>query len=310
MIVSPPHPIIFGLSGTEVTLEERAFFKEANPLGFILFRWNLEEPQQIRSLIKELKSIVGREDLLFLVDAEGGRVFRLPKKFYPSPPPARFFGDLYQKDPEEAVRLCRKSAYDTGLLLKDLGFTVNCSPLLDLYVEGAHDVIGDRAFSDDPDVVGTLGAAVVEGLQQAQILPVIKHIPGHGAALVDSHEALPVVGLSREELRPHFRPFIQNRNAPLAMTAHVVYEAFDPHHCATFSPTVIQHLIREEIGFKGFLLSDDLFMGAVSGTPSEKVATALKAGCDAVLYCKGGVSEFAKALAFFSEGSFADGKRA
>lgn len=289
-------PIIFGLEGPQLTDGERFFFEATNPWGFILFRWNMETPEQIQNLIKKLKETVGREDVPILVDAEGGRVFRLPEAFYPKPPAFQVFGEIWRDDPEQALQACYKNAHDIGQTLHSLGFTVNCSPLLDLRVKGAHDVIGDRAFSTDPTIVGQLGAAVIRGLSDAGITPVIKHIPGHGAALTDSHDELPVVTLSHEALQPHLIPFQMNREAPWAMTAHIVYEAIDPTQPATFSSPVIQDIIRGEIGFKGILVSDDLYMKAVSGTPAEKVQRALNAGCDAVLYCRGGLEEWKRSV--------------
>lgn len=291
-----PTPLIFGIQGAQLTDEEKVFFQCVNPLGFILFRWNLENPQQIQTLIQTLHEVVDRQDLVILVDAEGGRVFRLPPEHFPLPPAPRVFGDLYIHNPQEALQKCFENFYTIGRTLKTLGFTASCSPLLDLDTLGTHGVIGDRSFGADPEGVGHLGRATAAGLKAAGIVSVMKHIPGHGGAPADSHEELPVIGLTRQELAAHWIPFQMNAQGPWAMTAHVLYPALDPHTPGTFSPTVIQEIIRGVIGFQGVLISDDLYMKALSGRPADKIRRSLEAGCDVALYGLGGVEVFQKAV--------------
>jgi beta-N-acetylhexosaminidase len=294
-------PVIFGCTGLTLTSEERDFFQNVQPLGFILFKRNIQDKLQVKALIQELKATVHHTNPPILIDQEGGRVARLTAPQWFHPPAA---ATLIDQD----IAASKQRVHDTYVKiaqdLKELGVTVNCAPLLDIHVPGADPIMGDRTFSADPHLVGELGAIAIRALQDQEIIPVMKHIPGHGAALCDSHEALPTVSLSREELEPHFIPFRANLQCPWAMTAHIVYSALDPHHCATQSPQVIQNVIREDIGFKGFLVSDDVGMKALKGSFAERAYTSLGAGCDAVLHCSGnmiemkdiikGISRFAK----------------
>lgn len=286
--VKPPLPVIFGCSGLTLTPVEMSFFKEAQPLGFILFKRNIEDKKQVKALISMLKSTLNHENPPILIDQEGGRVARLtaPHWFHPPASAELAHGDI-NASKNRVYMTYTKIAQE----LVELGITVNCAPLLDLDVTGADPIMGDRTFSHNPQVVADLGDSARQALQDNGIIPVMKHIPGHGAATCDSHEALPTIALSREELEPHFHPFRVNQQCPWAMTAHIVYSAIDPHQPATQSSIVIQKVIREEIGFKGFLVSDDVGMKALTGSFAERAQKSLNAGCDAVLHCSGNMIE-------------------
>ncbi|HEX8167973.1 MAG TPA: beta-N-acetylhexosaminidase [Beijerinckiaceae bacterium] len=283
---------IAGCSGPVLTPEEAAFFRAAEPWGFILFRRNVETPEQVRALTETLRETVGRADAPVLIDQEGGRVQRLGPPHWPAYPPGRAYGRLAGNDPlyqREVARLgARLIAHD----LRAVGIDVDCLPVLDVPVAGAHDVIGDRAYAHDPETVAVLGRAAAEGLIAGGVLPVIKHIPGHGRAGSDSHHDLPVVHASRAELeRQDFVPFRHLSDMPLAMTAHVVYTALDPDRPATTSPTVIGEVIRSHMGYDGLVMSDDLSMNALSGTLAERARAAFAAGCDMALHCNGRLDE-------------------
>ena len=284
----PPLAAIFGCAEERLSDEERAFFRAVDPLGFILFKRNCGDPAQVARLVADLRDAVGRADAPVMIDQEGGRVARLGPPHWPAYPAPREIA-ARRADAEEAARLgARLIADDLG----KLGISVDCYPLLDLAFAGADNVIGDRAWGSDPAVVARLARAACEGLLQGHIVPVIKHIPGHGRAAVDSHRALPRVFASRGELeRTDFAPFHALRDMPWAMTAHVVYEAIDPELPATLSPRVIADVIRGTIGFDGVLISDDLSMGALSGGMAARTGAALAAGCDIVLHCNGDMSE-------------------
>ncbi|WP_051212402.1 beta-N-acetylhexosaminidase [Rubritepida flocculans] len=281
---------IIGLSGPALTAEEAALFARHRPLGVILFRRNIEAPAQLRALIASVREVLG-EEAAVLVDQEGGRVARLRPPHWPEfPPPARF-----ERGPAEAARA---NAEALARLCAAEGFDVVCAPCLDLRLPGAHEVIGDRAFSADPAEVARLGAAWVEGLRAGGVIPVLKHIPGHGRARQDSHEALPVVAEEAAVLAADLAPFRALAAPDLwAMTAHILYPAWDEARCATLSPRVIGGVIRGEIGFQGFLISDDLAMRALSGGLGALTEAALAAGCDAVLHCSGVAAETAEVLA-------------
>lgn len=283
-------PAIIGLAGPSLTAEEVALLRAERPLGVILFRRNIEAPGQLRALTAALRDILGA-DAPLLVDQEGGRVARLRAPHWPEfPPPARF-----EHGPAEAARA---NAEALARICVAEGLDVVCAPCLDLRLPGAHDVIGDRAFSARPEEVARLGAAWVEGLRAGGAMPVLKHIPGHGRATLDSHLALPVVEADRATLAADFAPFRTLASPHLwAMTAHILYPALDPERCATLSPRVIHEVIRGEIGFTGFLISDDLAMKALAGSPGALAAQALAAGCDAVLHCSGVPAESAAVLA-------------
>ncbi len=286
----PPRAAIIGLAGPSLTAEEVALFRATPPLGVILFARNIQAPAQLRALNAALRELLGA-DAPILVDQEGGRVARLRPPHWPAFPPAASF----ESGPEAALA---ESAEALGRACHAEGFTVVCAPVLDLRLPGAHAVIGDRAFSAEPAEVARLGGAMLRGLQRAGCVPVIKHIPGHGRAMVDSHLALPRVTATRAELAADFAPFAALAGAGAwAMTAHILYGALDPTLPATLSHTVIEQVIRGEIGFPGVLVSDDLAMQALQGAPGALAAQAIQAGCDLVLHCTGVLAETAAALA-------------
>jgi beta-N-acetylhexosaminidase len=268
-----------------------AFFGQADPLGYILFARNCESKAQLRALTDDLRALSGRDDLPILIDQEGGRVARLTPPLWPEFPPAELFDRLYQVAPMSAIEAARLNAEAIAVTLAELGITVDCLPLLDLRHEETHDVIGDRALGADPMQVAALGRAVIEGLEAGGVLGIVKHIPGHGRARADSHVELPRVDASAEELEADIAPFRSLNWAPIAMTAHIVYTAWDAHRCASLSPTIIEDVIRGRIGFDGLLLSDDIGMGALSGSFAERAAGAIAAGCDVVLHCSGDLAE-------------------
>jgi len=283
---------IYGCLGPELTPDERRFFRESRPWGFIVFSRNIVDREQLRALIGSLRECVEDENAPVLIDQEGGRVARLSPPHWPARPSAARVGALHAISPE----LAREAAYLNARLmakdLADLGISVDCAPVLDLPVEGADAVIGDRAFSSDPAVVIDLGRVVIEGMLDGGVLPVMKHIPGHGRATADSHKALPRVRASLDDLSASdFVTFRSLNHCPLAMTAHVVFEAIDAQRPATTSPKVIRDVIRGEIGFGGALISDDISMGALKGPISVRTKAALFAGCDLVLHCNGSMAE-------------------
>jgi beta-N-acetylhexosaminidase len=283
---------IAGCSGLALAPDERAFFRDADPWGFILFKRNIDTPDQVRALTGALRDVVGRANAPILIDQEGGRVQRMGPPHWQRYPAGRAYGRLAPNGPlgpREAARLgARLIAHD----LLAVGVTVDCLPVLDVPAPGGHDVIGDRAYAGDADAVATIGRAAAEGLLAGGVLPVVKHMPGHGRAGADSHQALPVVEASREELeRVDFEPFRVLADMPLGMSAHVVYTAIDPERPATTSPIVIAEVIRGSIGFGGLLMSDDLSMNALSGSLRERATAALAAGCDVALHCNGKLDE-------------------
>src|SRR6202011_3594597 len=280
-----PRAVILGCTGEELSPEERRFFGAADPLGFILFRRNCRDPAQVRDLVASLRRASARDDAPILIDQEGGRVARLGPPHWRRYPSAGRLGSM--PDPQAAAA-APLGARLMGDDLHGLGITVNCFPVLDLPVPGADQVIGDRAYGNAPGRVAGLGRAVGEGLLEGGVLPVIKHIPGHGRARVDSHHACPVVETGADELsHADFAPFRALATMPWAMTAHIVYMAIDPTAPATLSEHIISQAIRGEIGFDGVLVSDDLSMQALGGEVAERAARALAAGCDLVLHCNG-----------------------
>ena len=286
------HAFICGCSSLALTAEEQAFYRDAKPWGFILFKRNIETPDQVRALTSELRACTGRNDTPILIDQEGGRVQRMGPPHWPKYPPARLFGDINRNDPATARDLCRTSAMLMAHDLLDVGINVDCLPVLDLPVEGAHDVIGDRAYAQNAEAVAVLGRAAAEGMLAAGVLPVIKHIPGHGRAGADSHLALPLVDASRRSLQnSDFVPFQCLADMPAAMSAHVVYSAIDPSSPATTSAKIIKTIIRRQIGFDGLLMSDDLSMKALKGSFAERTSSCFKAGIDVVLHCNGNLQE-------------------
>lgn len=278
--------VIFGCDGHELTAEEQSFFREAKPWGFILFSRNCGSPDQLRRLTASLRACVGRGDAPILIDQEGGRVQRLRGEHWRSRPPAAVFGAVNRQNPTSARELAYDNARIMAAELHDLGINVDCVPCIDVPIEGAHDIIGDRAFGRDPWVVSSLGQSVIDGMLDGGVLPVIKHVPGHGRARSDSHMELPVVDTPREELeRTDFVPFRALARAPFAMTAHVVYTDIDPTGPATTSKTVIDEVVRGFIGFDGALMTDDLSMRALKGTYAERARASIAAGCDLILHC-------------------------
>jgi beta-N-acetylhexosaminidase len=286
-----PLAAIFGCEGTALTQSERAFFRDADPLGFILFARNCASPDQVRGLVAELRGTVGRDAAPILIDQEGGRVARLAPPHWRTYPSARAVASRG----EEAARLGARLIADD---LAALGITVDCMPVLDLPADDADPVIGDRAYGDRPAEVAALGRAVCEGLLAGGVLPVIKHIPGHGRATVDSHLALPRVAAPLPALEAHdFAPFRALAAMPWAMTAHVIYEALDHENAATVSARLIGGTIRASIGFDGFLVSDDLSMAALEGPIGARARAALAAGCDGLLHCNGRLGEMTEVAA-------------
>jgi beta-N-acetylhexosaminidase len=280
--------MIAGLAGLELTSAERRLFQEYSPWGYILFARNIATPEQTIRLTETLRECSGRPDTPILIDQEGGRVQRLHTPQWPAYPPARFLGNVYATDRECGLRAAWLQSRLIAFDLRRLGITVNCLPVLDVPVAGAHDVIGDRAYSMHPFEVEELGRAACHGLIEGGVLPVIKHIPGHGRSIADSHEELPRVEADLSALRSSdFMPFQQLSDMPIAMTAHVVYSAIDAQRPATISPVVIDTVIRSWIGFNGLLISDDLSMRALTGAMADRTNLAIAAGCDIVLHCNG-----------------------
>jgi beta-N-acetylhexosaminidase len=282
---------IYGLEGLALTGDERAFFRDAEPAGFILFRRNCENQEQMLRLTDALREICGRDDVPILIDQEGGRVARMRPPQWPAFPPAERFADLYRLAPPSAIEAVRANARALGLMLRSVGVNVNALPLLDVRQEGASDIIGDRALGSEPMQVAALGRAVLDGMASAGVVGIVKHMPGHGRALVDSHKELPVVTASAEELEVDLEPFERLASAPMGMTAHVVYTAWDRERPASLSPTVIHDIIRERIGFDGWLMSDDLGMEALKGDFASRAAGVVAAGCDVALHCSGKMDE-------------------
>jgi len=276
---------IFGCSGLTLTADEVSFFAATRPLGFILFRRNIDTPGQVRALVDALRATVGHEPMI-LIDQEGGRVRRLRPPHWPDYPAASRFAEV-GNDPSEQRELARLGARLMANDLAGLGINVDCAPVLDVPQPGAHDIIGDRAYGLTPEAVAVMGRAACEGLLAGGVLPVIKHIPGHGRAGADSHTDLPVVDAALDELmRVDFYPFTVNADMPLAMTAHVLYTAIDAKNPATTSKACLK-LIRETIGYDGLIMCDDLSMNALSGTLAKRARKSLKAGCDVLLHCNG-----------------------
>lgn len=295
-------PVFFGLEGHALTEAERDLFRATDPAGYILFQRNCADPEQVKALTDDLKALSGRgEALPILIDQEGGRVARLKPPHWPEFPAAKAFADLWEVSPVSAMDAARLNARAIAEVVRGAGVTVDCLPVLDVPVEGAHDVIGDRAYGFEPNKVAALGKATLEGLRDGGIVGVIKHIPGHGRARCDSHLELPVVDDPLEALQQDFAPFAKLADAPMAMTAHVVYTAIDPTRCATLSPKVIGKVIRGRIGFSGLLMSDDINMKALTGTYAEKALGCLEAGCDVVLHCSGDLAEMREVAACLPE---------
>ncbi len=282
-------PVIFGIGGQSLSPAEKEFFDIHQPYGFILFARNIADPAQVAQLVQELKDSVQHKFVPILIDQEGGRVCRLKPPLWPIHPPCGDFENT--PSPEQAAYVAGQSIAQE---LERLGINVNCAPLIDVRQKGAHDIIGDRAFSHNQQMVAKLGRAYMQGMKDNNVLAVIKHIPGHGRAMSDSHFDLPVVDAYLDDLREvDFYPFQQLNDAPYAMTAHIIYKAIDPLNCATQSRKVID-LIRNEIGFRGMLMTDDLSMKALTGSFAERTYRSLSAGCDIILHCNGHMDEMAE----------------
>lgn len=289
-----PLAVVFGCSGLKLTPEERSFFTEIQPLGFILFQRNCDTPDQVRALVDDLRSCVHHANAPVLIDQEGGRVARLRPPHWPEFPPAKAYADLYQNNPEEGLEASQLGGRLIAHELDALGITIDCAPVLDVPQAGADPIIGDRAFGEDVKTISVLAKAFMDGLMHGGVAPVIKHIPGHGRALVDSHKDLPLVDVPREVLEDiDFAPFRALHMAAWAMTAHVVYSVLDADQPATLSPCIIEDVIRKQIGFQGVLVSDDLSMQALSGDFAGRAHAALEAGCDVALHCNGDMDEMA-----------------
>jgi beta-N-acetylhexosaminidase len=289
---------ILGCAGTRLTAEERALFAQARPWGLILFKRNIEDAAQVANLTQEFRATVGRPGAPVFVDQEGGRVQRLGPPHWPAYPPAAKYGEIYARDRGQGLMAARVGAELIAADLIAVGINVDCLPVADLRRPEGHDVIGDRAYGADPETVAKLARAAADGLLAGGVLPVIKHVPGHGRARADSHKELPVVEATLAELdRTDFEAFRPLNDLPVAMTAHVVYTAVDPDRPATTSPVVIGEVIRRRIGFDGLLLTDDLSMEALSGTLGQRAQAALAAGCDMALHCNGKLAEMREVAA-------------
>jgi beta-N-acetylhexosaminidase len=283
---------IYGCAGPELTDDERAFYRDAMPWGFILFARNIVDRAQVKKLVASLRETIGDARAPVLIDQEGGRVARLRPPQWQARPPAERFALLHNNAPEAAHEAAYLNARLIAYDLSELGINVDCVPVLDVPVDGADAVIGDRAYGRDPTVIIELGRATMEGMIEGGVLPVMKHVPGHGRATADTHLELPHVSASREELSAtDFVTFRSLSDCPMAMTAHVVYDAIDAQRPATTSPRVVKEIIRGEIGFDGLLMSDDLSMNALSGTLAQRAKASLFAGCDVVLHCNGRLDE-------------------
>jgi beta-N-acetylhexosaminidase len=290
--------LIVGVAGTKLSRDEAAFFKDTRPAGLILFARNVESHDQIRALNDDVRSAIGADDVLVLIDQEGGRVRRLRPPLGRELPPASAYGRLFEQDPAAGPA----AAFDAARLLADdlvaLGINTDCAPVLDLPVPGAHDIIGDRAYGRSVEQVVALAEAVADGFIAGGVVPVIKHVPGHGRATADSHLSLPIVDESRAELMAtDFAPFKALSRMPAAMTAHVVFSAIDPSAPASISPIVTREIIRDYIGFDGLLMSDDLTMKALSGNMRTLAEQVIAAGSDVVLHCDGVLGDMVEAAA-------------
>ncbi len=283
---------ITGASGLSLTTEEREFLRAERPWGFILFKRNIDNPLQVARLVQEFREAVEDGDAPVLIDQEGGRVQRLGPPHWSVYPAGATFGALYDRDQAAGLKAARLSAQLIAADLADLGITVDCLPLADVPVPGADAVIGDRAYGTDPHKVASIARAVTEGLEQGGVLPVLKHIPGHGRATADTHHRLPVVDTLKDELEAvDFAAFRPLSDLPMAMTAHVVFSAIDATQPATTSATIIEQVIRGSIGFQGLLMSDDVSMNALSGSIAQRTRAIVVAGCDMVLHCNGRLDE-------------------
>lgn len=307
-----PSAVVFDCEGPRLSDEERAFFKDVDPWGFILFARHCESADQVRAHCDELRECVGREDAPILIDQEGGRVARMKPSVFPAHPAPAVFGELWKLDPKKAKEAAELNGYLLGRLVSDLGVTVNCVPMLDVpQIDADPQVIGDRAYAKWPDIIAALGFATAEGLKEGGALPVIKHLPGHGRSLCDSHHALPRVSASKRDLQSaDFVPFKSLRDVKMGMTAHIVYEAYDAERPATLSPVVVGDVIRGEIDFDGLLFTDDLKMKALGGAIPDRISQSYAAGCDIALACNFSLAEKKESAAALRDLSGESGRRA
>ena len=306
----PARAFITGLSGLAVTPEERAFLRDARPWGFILFKRNIESKAQVIRLVGEVLDELGAEAPV-LIDQEGGRVQRLQPPVWPAYPPGAAYGAIYAKDKAKGLAAAKLGSRLIAADLQELGINTDCLPLADVPVAGADPVVGDRAYGHEPAKVAAIAGAVAAGLIAGGVLPVLKHIPGHGRATADSHARLPVVNAGRAVLEvTDFAAFRPLAALPLGMTAHVVFTAIDPIAPATVSATIVRGVIRDSIGFKGLLMSDDISMGALSGSLAERTRSAIAAGCDMVLHCNGAMAEMQAVAAAVPDLAGEAGRRA
>lgn len=286
-------PVIFGLSGLTLTPDETAFFAAVEPAGYILFKRNIENRAQVRALTDSLRALSGRDDVPILIDQEGGRVARMGPPEWPAFPAGPAFDALYDLAPMSAIEAARANAEAIALMLSEVGINVDCLPLLDVAQPDTTEAISTRALGSEPLRVAAMGRAIVDGLRRGGVVGVVKHMPGHGRAKVDTHYHLPTVTASDEELEIDLQPFASLKDAPMGMTSHIVFDAWDKERPATLSPVVIEQIIRQRIGFDGLLMTDDIDMKALSGSAGDKAAGAIAAGCDLVLDCWGRMDEMA-----------------
>ncbi len=285
-------PVISDVKGLEISADEKALFEEFRPFGFILFQRNCDNPKQVKALVTQMKECIGNDNAPILIDQEGGRVARLRPPHWKRYPAAGVYSHLYETNPDLATAAVQVHASLMAAELTRLGINVDCYPDADLFFEGADKVIGDRSYGERPQKVAVLARAAAEGMISSGVIPVMKHLPGHGRADVDSHKTLPVVNTKIDELKEtDFFPFKRLNDLPCAMTAHVVFSDIDSKKCATISKKIIKNIIRKEIGFKGVLFSDDLSMRALSDDPAKNAVNALKAGCDLAVHCNGTLEE-------------------
>lgn len=284
-------PAIFGTSGPALTADERAFFKDANPAGYILFKRNCVDRAQMRALTDDLRALSGNDALPILIDQEGGRVARMQPPEWPAFPPPAAFGDLYESAPISAMQAARLNAKALALMLAEVGINVDCLPLLDVRTPDTHPAIGDRSLGSDAARVASLGRHVIDGLREGGVVGVVKHMPGQGRAVVDSHYELPRVDAGEDALAVDLAAFEKLNDAPMGMTGHIMFPVWDTERCATMSPVIINDIIRGRIGFDGFLMSDDLDMKALTGAVCDRAAGCVAAGCDVALNCWGRMDE-------------------
>lgn len=307
-------PVVFGFSGPALLEDEKAFFASTQPFGFILFQRNITQPAQVRALTRALRDVTGRADVPVFIDQEGGRVTRLKPPHWAPLPSMRVIGRVYEEDAARGLEAMQIHARMTARRLGDLGINVNCAPVLDLYLASASEAIGDRAFSGNAEVVAALGRAAVDTYLANGVVPVIKHLPGHGRVMADPHENLPFVDCPRSLLEARdFRPFKALKDAPAGMNCHVLFRALDAERPVSLSPEVHRAIIRGVLDFQGLLFSDDITMKALNGPLPEVAGQVLEAGADIVLHCSGNLDDMraiAAGLPAISAGAMSRWKRA